>query len=139
MDAPAILARVSPHGILDDYLYHDAHHMSLVGTIAVAADILEQLKARHTFGWPESTPVPRIELVECARQFEMDRKKWVKVCERSSGFYHRQAHACHDPAERLEMIERYDRAAKAIAAGQAIDDSMPRSLMPLLQVIEKTK
>ena len=66
VDAPSILAKVSPHGILDDYLYHDAHHMNLVGTIAVARDMLGQLKARHAFGWPDSTAVPDTELLEFA-------------------------------------------------------------------------
>ena len=44
VDAPSILAQVSPHGILDDYIFHDAHHMNLPGTIAVVHDILEQLR-----------------------------------------------------------------------------------------------
>ena len=93
--------------------------MNLVGTIAVARDILEQIRSQHTFGWPESSPVPRIELEDCARHFEMDRGKWAKVCERSSGFYSRQAYARYDPTDRVDAQQRYDRAAEAIAAGTA--------------------
>jgi tetratricopeptide (TPR) repeat protein len=137
VDAPSILAKVSPHGVLDDYLYHDAHHMNLVGTIAVAGDILEQLRTNHAFGWPESTPVPRIEIEECARHFDLDRRKWAKVCERSSGFYSRQAFARYDPADRLLAQERYDRAAAAIAAGSHLDESaIPRSFTPLAGILE---
>ena len=137
VDAPSILAKVSPQGILDDYLYHDAHHMNLVGTIAVAHDVLEQLRTRHEFGWPESVVVPQIELLECASHFEMDRKKWAKVCERSSGFYSRQAYARYDPVDRVDMQQRYNRAAGAIAAGRKIDEeTMPRSLEALRRLVE---
>jgi tetratricopeptide (TPR) repeat protein len=136
VDAPSILARVSPHGILDDYLYHDAHHMSLLGTIAVAEDILEQLRANHTFSWPESTPVPRIELEGCARRFEIDRKVLAKVCERSSGFYSRQAYARYDSAERIDLQQRYKRAEAAIATARPLDDSTPRSLTPMLAILK---
>jgi hypothetical protein len=136
VDAPSILEKVSPHGILDDYLFHDAHHMNLVGTIAVARDVLEQLRARHAFGWPESTPVPPIELVECASHFKMDARKWAKVCERSSGFYSRQAYARYDPADRVLAQERYNQTAAAIAAGRHLDFAIPRSLTPLLGILE---
>src|SRR5262249_55831056 len=97
VDGPSILARISPNGILDDHLYHDAHHLNLVGTIAIARDLLVKLRARRIFGWPESVPVPQIELQECARHFEMDAQKWAKLCERSAGFYERQAYASYDP------------------------------------------
>ncbi len=136
VDAGAVLAKVSPHGILDDYLYHDAHHMNLVGTIAVAEDILGQLKNRHAFGWPESTPVPQIELLDCARHFAMDRRKWQQVCERTSDFYSRQAYARYDPADRVETQQRYNRAAAAIGSGRKLDESMPRSLEGLLPLLD---
>ena len=86
IDGPELLARLSPHGILDDQLFHDAQHVNLTGYVALAQDILEQLHQRRAFGWPESTPVPRIELEECPRHFELDAEKWAEVCERSSNF-----------------------------------------------------
>jgi hypothetical protein len=136
VDAPSILANVSPQGILDDYIYHDAHHMNLEGTIAVALDILEQLRARHAFGWPDSVAVPAVELEECAVHFDMDRKKWAKVCERSSGFYSRQAYIRYEPGDRVETQQRYNRAAAAIATGRKLDESMPRSLEALRRLVE---
>jgi hypothetical protein len=136
VDAPSILAKVSPAGFPDDYLFHDAHHMNLVGTIAVAHDILEQLRARHAFGWPDSAAVPAVALEECAGHFKMDRKKWAKVCEKSSGFYSRQAYIRFDPADRVDVQQRYNRAAAAIAGGRKLDDSMPRSLEPLRRLVE---
>ncbi len=136
VDAPSILTKVSLHGILDDYLYHDAHHMNLVGTIAVARNVLEQLRARHAFGWPESAPVPVIELQDCASHFKMDARKWAKVCERSSGFYSRQAYARYDPADRVLAQQGYNRAAAAITAGRSLDSAIPRSLTPLIGIVE---
>ena len=136
VDAPSILAKVSPHGILDDYLYHDAHYMNLVGTIAVARDMLGQLKARHAFGWPDSTAVPDTELLDFALHFKMDRRKWQQVCERTSAFYSRQAYARYDPADRVETQQRYNRAAIAIGSGAKLDESMPRSLEALLPVLD---
>ena len=67
-----------------------------------------------------------------ARHFEIDRKKLAKVCERSSGFYSRQAYARYDPADRVNVLQRYNRAEATIAAARPFDDSIPRSLTPLL-------
>ncbi len=142
VDAPSILAKISPHGILDDYIFHDAHHMNLLGTIAVAHDMLEQLRARHAFGWPDATAVPQIDLEQCARHFKIDRKKLVQVCERTWGFYSRQAYARYDPAVRVDVQQRFERAAIAIMTASPLDDSAPRSLtsmQPILKSLEVQK
>ncbi len=62
IDGPELIARLSPDGILDDRFYHDAQHLNLAGTVVLAQEILEALHRRRAFGWPESVPVPRIEL-----------------------------------------------------------------------------
>ena len=139
IDGPSILARASPHGILDDYLFHDAQHLSMVGAIALARDILDQLHARHAFGWADSTPVPGIELEECARHFEMDSSRWAKVCERSSGFYSKYAYLRHDPTDRVESQNRYDRARQAIVGSRPLDKTVPRSLTPMLPILENLR
>jgi len=120
IDGPEVLARLSPHGIPDDHLFHDAHHPNLVGYVALAQDMLEQLRHRRAFGWPETAPVPQVELGECALHFELDAEKWSKVCERSSDFYQRTAFVRFDPSERLEVAERYDRAARELASGRLL-------------------
>ena len=57
VDGPRVLARVAPQwGILDDYLFHDAQHMNLRGIVALANELLEHLKNRRAFAWPESCP-----------------------------------------------------------------------------------
>jgi len=120
IDGPAVLARLSPHGILDDHQFHDAHHPNLAGYVALAQDVLEQLQHRRAFGWPETAPVPRIDPGRCALHFELDAGKWSKVCERSSDFYGRTAYVRFDPSERLAVAKRYDRAARELAAGHPL-------------------
>jgi len=136
VDGPALLARLSAHGILDDQLYHDAHHLNVIGTIALAQDILGQLQARRAFGWPESTTVPRIELADCVRHFELDAEKWAKICERSGEWFVNAAYLRYDPAGRLDLADRYGRAARAIAARRPLPPSFPPNLAPLIPILQ---
>jgi len=137
VDGPALLARLSPHhGILDDQLYHDAHHLNLIGTIALAQDILGQLQARRAFGWPASTTVPRIELADCVRYFELDAEKWAKVCERSGEWFTNTAYLRYDPSGRLDLADRYGGAALAIAAHRPLPPTFPPNLAPLIPILQ---
>jgi tetratricopeptide (TPR) repeat protein len=120
IDGPVVLAGESPHGILDDRLFHDAQHLNLKGYVALAQEMMEQLARRRSFGWPESTPAPHIDLKECANHFELDAAKWSKICERSSSFYERTAFIRFDPSERLDIARRYDEVARQLAAGRPL-------------------
>jgi hypothetical protein len=79
-------------------LFHDGQHPTLDGYVAIAQDLLEQLRARRAFGWPESTPVPRVDPVECALQFKLDAQQWARICRRSADFYGRIAYIRYDPS-----------------------------------------
>jgi hypothetical protein len=118
IDAPERLARLLPDGILDDHLFHDFQHLNLAGYVALAQGVLEQLHERRSFGWPESTPVPRIDLDECASYFQLDAARWSEVCKRSGDFYKASAYVRYDPTERLEMASRYKRAARELDTGR---------------------
>ena len=132
IDGPAVLAGRSPRGILDDHLFHDAQHMNLEGYVALAQEMMEQFSRRRSFGWPESTPVPRIDLKECANHFELDAAKWSQICERSSSFYQRTAYIRFDPSERLEIARQYEDAARELAAGRPLARHGLKSLeMPI--------
>jgi hypothetical protein len=128
IDGPEVLARISPHGILDDHIYHDAQHLNLAGTVALAQEILEALYRRRAFGWPETTPVPRIDLEECARHFGLDARKWSTICERSAVFYAMTAFVRYDPTERQKMMDEYIGAARELVAGRRPVSSRPLSL-----------
>jgi hypothetical protein len=135
IDGPEVLSRASPHGVLDEHLYHDAHHPGILGIVALADDLLEQLERRRAFGWPEKEPAPRIEPGACARHFELDSRKWADVCDRTALFYARTAYIRHEPSARRDVADRYHRAALDFAAGRVppaselADMAIPRSIV----------
>jgi tetratricopeptide (TPR) repeat protein len=110
---------LSPHGILDDHLFHDAQHPTFRGYLALAQDLLNQLHERHAFGWPAGTPVPTIDADDCARHFRLDAAKWAEVCRRSAWFYEVTAYIRHDPWERRGRMEAYRRARELVASGKS--------------------
>jgi hypothetical protein len=117
IDGPAIVPGVSPHRLLDDHGFHDAHHPSLRGQIALAQAILDQLHARKAIGWPEGTASPRIDPAECIGHFAIDTEVWQTVCARSSTFYRDFAPMRYEPAERRGKQAQYERAGQEIAEG----------------------
>lgn len=128
IDAQRILARSSPDEILDDRYFHDGQHVNLAGQVALAEEILDQLKDRRFLGWPASSSLPPIEIGDCVRSFGLDAAKWAEVCRRSAGFYARCAYVRFDPADRLVMGGRYAKAAEDITSGKAVAETGPRSL-----------
>ncbi len=132
IDGPHVLARRSAHGIVDDRLFHDAQHMNLEGYVALAQETLVQLAKRRLFGWPESVPVPHIDLKGCADHYGLDAAKWAKVCDRSAVFYGTTAYVRFDPSERIEVMRRYLQAARDLAAGQPLlRASLPSLDLPI--------
>jgi hypothetical protein len=117
IDSTRVFEPMSPHGILDDHLYHDAQHPTLRGYIALAQDLLRQLHERRAFNWPQSTPVPTIDPDECARHFQLDRKRWAEVCTRSKAFFDLTAYIRYDPEGRRARSDAYQRAGEQILAG----------------------
>ena len=116
VDSARVLEPLSPHGILDDHMYHDAQHPTLLGYIALAQDLLRQLRERHAFG-SVPTPVPTIDPAECARHFGLEREQWVRVCERSAWFYRVTAYIRYDPRSRKEREEAYQAGRQAGQGG----------------------
>ena len=93
VDGPKVLEAASGDGILDDRLFHDAQHPNLHGYVALARDLLDQLRARRAFGWPEGTAVPSVEAEACARHFGIDAGRWADICRREARFYeHHRLH-----------------------------------------------
>lgn len=119
VDGPAVLRRISPHGILDDHLLHDEQHPTFRGYVALAEEALTKLHERRAFGWPASAAAPVIDPRECAARFGLDRAAWAQVCEGCAATNRWFAFVRNEPAEILAKADRYARAAQAIAAGQA--------------------
>jgi tetratricopeptide (TPR) repeat protein len=131
VDGPRVLEAVSPHGILDDGLFHDAQHPNLRGYVALAQDVLDQLHRRRAFGWPGDVEAPLLDAEVCARHFRLDATRWATVCSRESAFYRVTAYIRYDPKFRNERAAAYRRAAAAIEAGRLpVDAGIPSGVLP---------
>jgi hypothetical protein len=84
----------------------------------LAQAALRQLHARRAFGWPAGAPAPRFEPAASAEHFGMGAGDWRIACEWGVKFFKDTAYIRYDPADRLERLERYQRASARIAAGQ---------------------
>jgi hypothetical protein len=116
IEGPAVLRSLSPHTILGDDLFHDAHHPALLGHMGLSEAVLSALRARQAFGW-RSGPAPFIDAAECAKHFQLGQADWFTVCERSSEFYRYTASARYDPVDRMSKSRRFSRAAQLIQEG----------------------
>ena len=123
VDGPKVLEPIAPHGLFDDHLFHDAHHPTFLGYLALAQDLLNQLRARKAFGWPEGAPAPVIDPAECAAHFGMKAKQWAAVCEHEKNWFSYEAYLRFDPVERLKKCQRYAVAVPRIEAGSPPDEA----------------
>jgi hypothetical protein len=117
IDGHAALAVASPGGILGDELFLDAMHPTVRGHALLAQAVLEGLRQRRAFGWPEGTPAVNVSPAACATHFQLDSETWKVACDWGATFYERTAHIRYDPSERLAWITRYREAKSAIARG----------------------
>jgi hypothetical protein len=73
VDGPEILRAKSRHGILDDELFHDAHHPTLASHLNLAQAVLDQLHKRRALGLGgDGAPAPSLDPAECASHFQID-------------------------------------------------------------------
>ena len=123
VDSAAVLGPISPHGILDDHLYHDPQHPTLLGYIAWPRPCSTSFTTGSSLGWPEGVPAPIIEPDECARHFQLDKGRWVKVCNFLAWFRGAMAYIRHDPTERLKREETYREAMRLIESGKPVEQA----------------
>jgi hypothetical protein len=121
VDGQALFHAIGPHGLLNDYLFHDAMHPSLRGFIALAEAIVEVLRARHAFGWATEPPSPKIDLAECASHFGLKPADWQIIAERGSMFYCGAAALRYEPNQRRAKCRAFEEAARRIVAGEAAE------------------
>jgi hypothetical protein len=117
VDGPKVFAAKSPHGIVDDRFFHDAQHPNLRGYAALAEDVLKQLSERRAFGWPAKTEVPIVDVEACSRYFQIDARRWEKICSRGSAFFRTTAYIRYDPKFRNHRSAAFERSAAAIHLG----------------------
>jgi hypothetical protein len=119
VDGPAVFRAISPHGVLDDHLFHDNVHPTLAGYVALAEAVLAEFKARGAFGWPPAIPAPTLSVRACASELGFQTQDWATVCKRVAGHYGQFAFLTVDSAERIQWRDRYDTAARQIRTGAA--------------------
>lgn len=117
VDGDAVLTPMTGHGVLGDHQFHDAHHPTLLGYIALTRDAMDRIAARGLLDWPLDTPSPRIDPVACADHFRLDRVKWATVLKRTESFYERTAFMKFDPTARNLKAEVFGEASRKVAAG----------------------
>jgi hypothetical protein len=119
IDAPDLLRGRSAHGILDDSLFHDAHHPSFGSHLAIAQAIMDQLRSRRALGMgADGTSVPPIDPAECAAHFKVDSGIWAAVCIKSGTYFKHLASARYDPSERLAKSLRFMKAGEQLRGGK---------------------
>ena len=129
IDGQEYFHNVSPDGLLDDRLFHDAMHPSFWGQIALAQAVLRGLRARGVFGWPADAPEPTVDPAEAAEHFfKSDPAVWRYVCLWGMMSFEITGPASFDPALRRGWYEAFARAADAIEAGAPPDSVEPRGV-----------
>jgi hypothetical protein len=131
VDGPKVLEAKSLHGILDGRFFHDAQHPNLHGYVALAEDLLNQLGARHAFGWPALIPIPTVVPEACAAHFGINAARWQEICRREGGLFRAVANIRYDSRFRNRRTVAYQLAAKALREGKDPSDAdIPGWAMP---------
>ena len=119
IDGQSYFHTIGHHGLLDNYLFHDAMHPSLRGQIALAQAVLHVLHDRHVFGWPERLPAPVLDPVQCATHFGLNAGVWRYICLWGIMFYQLSSPLHYDPQPRIQLQFAFANAAERIEAGEA--------------------
>jgi hypothetical protein len=119
IDGQSYFHAIGRNGLLDDELFLDAVHPSLRGQIALAQAVLQSLQAWRGLGWPEHTPPPVIDPVECTAHFGLIPAAWAKIGEWGMLFYDLTYPIRYDPSQRLEKRRGFASAVERIHAGEA--------------------
>ena len=124
IDGPELLRAMSPDGILDFNLFHDAHHPAFRAHVALASAIVRAMHERGSLGWPAGF-APGFDPAECAAHFKMDKAReeggWAGACLWTGMTIRISADELHDPTERLLWADRFEGAARALESGAKPD------------------
>ncbi len=125
VDGSEVLRARSRHGILDDELFHDAHHPSLASHLNLAQAVLDQLHQRRFLGLGgEGAPAPIIDPAECASRFQIDFQVWAAACVKAGLYFKHLSAARYDFAERVAKQLRFERAALQIREGLRLPEQV---------------
>ncbi|WP_165073930.1 tetratricopeptide repeat protein [Paludisphaera rhizosphaerae] len=117
INGQAYFHALSPNGLLDDRLFHDAMHPSFRGQMALAQAVLRGLYERRAFGWAADAPAPVVDPEEIARRFGVDADAWREVCWWGMMSYQITGPAAFDRGVRNAKEQAFQRAAVRMGAG----------------------
>jgi hypothetical protein len=121
VDGPEFLRSRSTHGILGDELFHDAHHPTFAGHVALAQAIMDQLFQRRALGLGvDKAKAPLIDLAECAAHFGVNSRVWAGACIKAGTYYKHLAGARYDHAEREAKHLLFMKAGSDLQAGRTL-------------------
>jgi tetratricopeptide (TPR) repeat protein len=103
VDAEEAMRRLSPSGLLDASLFHDAHHPSLAGYLAIARAVAEEASRADLLGRGARSLPPPEEAADVARAFSFGAEEGVELMRSRAGWLEAYGQATFDPADRLEF------------------------------------
>ncbi len=117
VESPKVLRAVSPSGLLDDNVFLDAQHPTFRGYLALAQDVVYQLKRRGEIAMSGDAP-SSLDPQEIAHHFGIGTAQWATVCRRSSLIWRSLAKLRFEGAHRTAQSDRFWRAAERLDAGE---------------------
>jgi hypothetical protein len=119
IDGPEVLRARTEHGILDDSLFHDAHHPSFASQLILSQAIVNRLHDRRALGMgEEGSTAPVIEPAECAAHFRVNQGVWAAACVKAATYYRHLAASRYDPTEREAKHARFMRTGEDLRTGR---------------------
>ncbi len=121
VDGQALFHAIGANGMLDDGLFMDAMHPSVLGQVTLAQAILDAIRERGALGFANGVPAPRIDIAACAARFGLGTREWRLVAEQGYMFGSGTALLRHDRSEREAKATAFGRAIKRLADGEAAE------------------
>ena len=118
VDGQALFHEISPTGLLDDHLFHDAVHPSLLGHVALAQGILEALYQQRALGWPDTSRLRPITPLDCATHFSLKPTDWKSIAGQGFEYYNAVTAIRYDWQQRIAKKSAFLLAAERIDAGE---------------------
>jgi hypothetical protein len=123
VDGPEVLRKLSQHAILDDELFHDAHHPTFKGHLGLAQAIMDGLYKHKMLGLNgPMASAPTIDPARCAAHFQVDDRVWGGACVKTGTYYKHLASARYDQTERKAKEARFMQATEDILSGRIRPD-----------------
>lgn len=100
IDFDSLLRPLSPDGILDDRLFHDAHHPSIQGYNLLGYELYRMLLASDVLKLGGKQPEKMLADAELLKAFDFGKQDWIKLLETRLKWYETTHSVSFDPSDR---------------------------------------